>query len=208
MKTKRHILSAIMASLALASTAPAAVVYSTAGAVSYTYSAAGSGALPPSSDATLINITVASYTLFLPGSPGVTGLTNTGGTIGTATWLFQTGAGLQFSNNINLSVGTGRNASGQVLAEYSTDNVIFTQWGLNNNSGDSTKTATNVAAGKSNLYVRFTMDGAATGNDVITWGGGPNERAFTLAGTVVAIPEPSAALLGALGGLALLRRRR
>lgn len=71
---------------------------------------------------------------------------------------------------------------------------------------DQVYSATNVANGQSNLYVRYTFNGTTEGNTVITWGGTANERPFTLSGTVV--PEPSAALLGGLGMLALLRRRR
>ncbi len=210
MKTKNHSrnLAAALAVAALITSAQAAVVFSTTGVASYTYSASGpaaGSALPPGSDATLSNITIARYTQFSAATPNVRGLTNVGGTTGTATWHFQTGPGLTFSNDINLSVGTGRNSSGTVVGQYSFDNTNWTSW-FSSTALDQTYSATNVANGQTDLYVRYTFNGTTAGNTVITWGGTAGERPFTLNGTVV--PEPSAALLGGLGMLALLRRRR
>lgn len=181
----------LLAGFALTSISSAQVVFNTAGPVSYSYSASGaSSVLPSATDATLSNITISRYTLF--GSSNVRGLTNVGGTTGTATFHFQAGSGLVFSNNVNLSVGTGRNSSGTVVAEYGYDNSTWTQWGSNNNSADTTFNATNVAAGQTDLYVRFTFNGTAAGNTVITWGGGAGERPFTLNGTVVDPAAPPA----------------
>lgn len=122
MKPKNHskiTLAAALAVAALITSAQAAVVFSTNGAISYTYSASGgSSTLPPASDATVSNITIARYTQFAPASPNVRGLTNVTGTVGTATWHFQTSAGLNFSNNVNLSVGTGRQGSGTVVGGH------------------------------------------------------------------------------------------
>jgi uncharacterized protein (TIGR03382 family) len=207
MKNKHRMILplAMIASLTLAFNASAALVYGTAGAASYSYSAGGNGALPSASVAALVNITVASFSPF-GASSSVTGLTNMTGTVGSANFHFQTGPGLQFSNDINLETGTGRNNSGAVVAEYGSDNMNWTPW-FSSTIIDQTYTASNVAAGKTDLYVRFTFDGATQGDTVISWGGSP-ERFFKLGGTVVAVPEPSAAMLGGLGLVALLRRRR
>ncbi len=215
MKTKNHSrtpLAAALAVAALITSAQAAVVFSTNGAVSYTYSASGpTSVLPSALDApTQTNITIATYTLFLPGSPGVRGLTNVSGQTGTIVFHFQTAPGKTFSNNINLTVGTGRHNAGSITATYDHVNTFnspaFTTWGTNNGPDDQTFNATNVAAGKTDLFVRFQITGATAGNAVITWGGSAGERSFALSGTVV--PEPSSALLGGLGMLCLLRRRR
>ncbi len=215
MKPKNHSrtpLAAVLAVAALITSAQAAVVFSTAGAASYTYSASGgSSTLPPALHApTQTNITIARYTLFPTTSPNVRGLTNVGGQTGTIVFHFQTGPGLTFSNNINLTVGTGRHNAGSITASYDHVNTFnspaFTTWGTNTNPDDLTFNATNVAAGKTDLFVRFQITGATAGNAVITWGGSAGERSFALSGTVV--PEPSSALLGGLGMLLLLRRRR
>lgn len=214
MKTMIHSktpLAAALAVAALITSAQAAVVFSTTGAASYTYSTSGpTSVLPPASDATLSNITISRYTLFPVTSPNVRGLTNVGGTVGTAIFHFQTAPGLSFSNNVNLTVGSGIHDAGSITASYDYVNTFdspgFTTWGTNAGPDDQNFNATNVAAGQTDLYVRFVITGAAAGNAVITWGGSANERNFVLSGTVV--PEPSAALLGGLGMLALLRRRR
>lgn len=214
MKNKIHSktpLAAALAVAALINCAQAAVVFSTAGAASYTYSASGpaaGSALPPASDATVSNITIAKYTLFT--DTNVRGLTNAGGTTGTIVFHFETAPGLSFSNNINLTVGTGRHNAGSITASYdyvsTFDSPALTTWGTNSNPDDQTFNATNVAAGQTDLYVRFVITGPTAGNAVITWGGTAGERKFELSGTVV--PEPSSALLGGLGMLCLLRRRR
>ena len=89
----------------------------------------------------------------------------------------------------------------------SADNVTFTQVGTTvtlKTSAAANETADVVALPASNVrYVRFNILTAGSGNAVEYVG--LNEVRF---GGVLAVPEPSAALLGGLGMLALLRRRR
>lgn len=185
----------LLAGFALTSISSAQVVFNTAGPVSYSYSASGNGALPPASDATLSsNITVSRCTLFPTSAPNVTGLTTNTGDVGTVVFHFQTVPGMVFSNNVNLSVGTGRHNAGSIVARYdyvsTFDSPGLTTWGTNAGPDDQTFTATNVANGKTDLYVRFEITSPAAGNAVLTWGGSAGERAFTLNGTVVDPSSP------------------
>jgi Concanavalin A-like lectin/glucanases superfamily/Bacterial Ig-like domain len=167
--------------------ASAQVVFNTAGAINYSYSASGGSAtLPAASDGTFTNITIANYTLFGPGSPNVTGLTNVTGGAGSAIFHFQTGPGIAFSNDVNLTAGSGRSSSGSIVASYSFDNINWVQWGSNVSAADQTFNVTNVANGQTNLYVQFVFSGTNQGDTVLTWGGSPNERNFTLSGSTAA----------------------
>ena len=151
-------------------------------------------------------MTIAAFTGF---GSNVRGLTNNTATVGTATWHFQTASGLNFSNNVNLQVGTGRRNSGSIVAEYGYDNATWTPW-FSSTIIDQTYNATNVADGQTNLYVRYTFNGTTAGNTVITWGGTAGERPFTLSGTVVpvAIPEPSSVGLLVIGAMGCMLRRK
>lgn len=99
--------------------------------------------------------------------------------------------------------GTGYNSG---LWSYSVDNVVFTDTGAGNTTTNTatwlTRTVdlTSITAAEdvANLTLRYTVDGATSG--------GGNNRLDNV--QINAIPEPSTALLGGLGLLALLRRRR
>ena len=204
---------AAAAGLVLATSANAAVIYSSAGPVSYSYSAANNNPLPPASEATTTANIVVDQVLTFGDGGNVTGVGTSDANPGTITFHFQTGAGLLFSNDIDLGAGTSVHDSlGSVVADYSYDNSTWTTWGTNNNAADKNLSATNVADGQTDLYVRFTITQQDSGdgrvNASVTWGGGAGERAVTLNGTVEAVPEPSTTALLGLGGLALILRRR
>ena len=210
---------AAAAGLVLATSANAAVIYSSAGPVSYSYSAANNNPLPPASEATTTANIVVDQVLTFGDGGNVTGVGTSDANPGTITFHFQTGAGLLFSNDIALGAGTSVHTTGSggpggsVVADYSYDNSTWTTWGTNNNEAvDKGLSATNVADGQTDLYVRFTITGPDSGdgrtNASVTWGGGSGERAVTLNGTVEAVPEPSTTALLGLGGLALILRRR
>lgn len=221
-RTTNALLTPIL-SIAFASAASAAVTFSTVGAASYSYSGSGGtpgpgstplGTLPAAADLATItpNITIVQYTLFGTGA-NVWGLGSNDTSTATITWHFQTASGLAFLNNATLSVGTGVDGTkplgaSAIIGEYSFDNATWTNFGSNTGSVDLSFNAVIPANGQDDIFVRFQITANQVGQSVLTWGGGAGERGISFAGNVAAIPEPSAALLGGVGILALLRRRR
>lgn len=208
----------VIAGLPSSSPVSAAVVFNLAGPVSYSFSGAGSaGTLPPSADLFSVSSNVGNPT-FVGFPANVRGIGTTDSSPGEIIWHFQTGSGLEFSNDVNLAVGAGVSNGGSITASYSSDNATWTNWGtasvpLTTGASGPPFAATNVAAGQDELFVRFQFAGPAGGRSVITWGGTANERPFTVTGSVVAaaaVPEPSALAVMGLGGLGLAfgRRRR
>jgi hypothetical protein len=99
--------------------------------------------------------------------------------------------------------GTGYNSG---IWSYSTDGSIFTVTSAGNTSSNSSTwalrtvdlTGVTAAENQASLTLRYTVDGATSTSG--------NNRIDNL--QVNAVPEPSAALLGVLGLLGFLRRRR
>lgn len=175
----------VLSGSVFSSSAPLAVSFNSAGPANYSYSASGNNPLGTEANRSS-NVVVDTYTpLFSPGS-GVTGITTNDTNPGFVFWHFKAGPGLVFGNDVNLNVGSGVAGGGSIAGAYSTDGVTFTPWEVNSGNNDQNfAQASNVAEGATDLYVRFLMNGNGMGSQVLTWGGGVGERAFTLNGSVV-----------------------
>jgi hypothetical protein len=184
----KHLISILgLFAIATGGASAGIVAFNTAGPISYSYTAAANTPLTPDAAASS-NVVVGTYSAFSADS-GVTGITTNDINPGTLLWHFKAGSGLVFGNDVNLNIGSGCYPSGTIVAEYSTDGVTFTQWDRNVDIIDqSFPQASNVAAGATDLYVRFTLTGSGSGSQVLTWGGDPGDRAFVLNGSVVNVP--------------------
>lgn len=102
--------------------------------------------------------------------------------------------------------GTGGSGSGSLGYGFEADLGNGDQrWGADNYGGLTGNVLSGLAAGTYTLSVwsRITTNGVNASSEIYNNRGGLNYNA-----TFTVIPEPSAALLGGIGALALLRRRR
>ncbi|NJM38060.1 MAG: Ig-like domain-containing protein [Akkermansiaceae bacterium] len=176
---------------------PSALVFNAAGPATYSYSPTSSmGALPNAADLDAISTNIG--VVRLVGAPAAnTGIGLTDNVPGEIIWHFKTGPGLAFSNDVNLNVGASV-SNAKVIADYSSDNSTWTNWGTTTNTNGvnfspPNFTAANVADGKTDLYVRFRFENVISGGAVIAnptiVGATTTQRPFTLTGTVVATAQ-------------------
>lgn len=185
-------------------------------------------AAPGGNTDTTVSGTVQYNSVLLPGS----GIWNVGDTVSiTGVALVLRGASMgsgEFTFNIREAAGgtgasgaAGLDLIGSATASYTTTGNVATMWvnfdapvtfvadansttvGINFSfdGGDvSYKTGTDLS---SDGLVRYNF-----GNGNIVGGATPSYQRFSIAGSVTPVPEPSLTLLGSIGLLVLLRRRR